>query len=168
MIKLKHSYVAKKQQTLEKLDKHQAKVESLFKVYYDTLDEARESYIGQEYRLRQQMDKYEELIKGLMGNIKNYNYVEFYHEQFNLRKQIRDIKENLKQFNVYMPKYQLNIGDWDLAVNQIKVDVRERLNGFFTETDHSFALQNYEYVTKTLDNELVAKIYKQLGPFDFY
>jgi hypothetical protein len=114
------------------------------------------------------MDRFEELIKGLMGNIRSYNYVEFYHEQFNLHKQVRDIKENLKSFDVYMPKYQVQVGDWELAMNQIKVDVRERLNGFFTQTDHSFALLNYEYVTSALDNEVVAKIYKQLGPFDFY
>lgn len=53
-------------------------------------------------------------------------------------------------------------------MNQIKVDIKERLNSFFTETDHSFALTNYEYVTKTQTNEAIAKIYKQLGPFDFY
>jgi hypothetical protein len=67
-----------------------------------------------------------------------------------------------------MPKYQLRLDDPSLAMNQIKVDIRERLNSFFVETDHSFALANYEYVTKTLTQEVIGKIYKQLGPFDFF
>lgn len=106
-----------------------------------------------------------------MRDIKRYNYIEFYHEQYNLHQQIRDIKENLKSFNIYMPKYQLRLDDPSLAMNQIKVDIRERLNSFFLETDHSFALTNYEYVTKTLTSstsEAISKIYKQLGPFDFF
>lgn len=67
-----------------------------------------------------------------------------------------------------MPKYQMRVDDSALAVNQIKVDIKERLNSFFIETDHHFALDNYEYVTKTLNNDMIMKIYKQLGPFDFF
>lgn len=62
----------------------------------------------------------------------------------------------------------MRVEDMQLAMNQIKVDIKERLNGFFYETDHSFALDNYEFVTKTLNNNEIIKIYKQLGPFDFY
>ncbi len=85
-----------------------------------------------------------------MKDIKTYNYIEFYHEQYNLQQSIRGIRENLRSFNVYMPKFQMKIEDMQHAMNQIKVDIRERLAGFFVETDHDFALQNYEYVTKTL------------------
>lgn len=31
------------------------------------------------------MDQYEEMIQSLMKDIKRYNYVEFYHEQYNLQ-----------------------------------------------------------------------------------
>lgn len=103
-----------------------------------------------------------------MRDIRKFNYIEFYHEQYNLQQSIRAIKDNLKSFNVYMPKFQMKVEDMQLAMNQIKVDIRERLNGYFTETDHDFALQNYEYVTKTLNNKEIIKIYKQLGPFDFF
>lgn len=105
VIKLKHAYVSKKKQTLQKLDKHQERVEAIFKVYYDTLDELRSQYLGQEYHLRGTMDRYEDQIQTLMRDIKRYNYIEFYHEQYNLQQTIRDIRENLKTFNVYMPKY---------------------------------------------------------------
>lgn len=103
-----------------------------------------------------------------MKNIQKYNYIEFYHEQMNLQEQIREIRSNLKTFNIYMPKYSMKVEDMPLAINQIKVDIRERLNHFFIETDHEFALSNYEYITKTLSNDPIRKIYRQLGPFDFY
>lgn len=67
-----------------------------------------------------------------------------------------------------MPKYQMKIEDMALAINQIKVDIKERLGQFFVETDHSFTLENYDYITKTLENDSIARIYKQLGPFDYY
>lgn len=85
VIKLKHTYISKKQFMVEKLDKHQEKIESLFKVYYDTLDDLRNQYLGQEYNIRETMDSFERMIQGLMKDIKKYNYIEFYHEQYNLQ-----------------------------------------------------------------------------------
>lgn len=84
MIKLKHSYIAKRQHVVEKLDRHQERIESLFKVYYDTLDGLRNQYLGQEYSLRETMDSYERQIQSLMRDIRKFNYIEFYHEQYNL------------------------------------------------------------------------------------
>ena len=77
-----------------------------------------------------------------------------------MKKKIRNIKQSLKSFNMYMPKYQLAVDEMALAVNQIKVDIRERLNALIRETDHSFALENYEYVTKILNNDDIARIYR--------
>lgn len=36
------------------------------------------------------------------------------------------------------------------------------------ETNHSLALENYDYITNVHENVEIARIYKQLGPFDFY
>ena len=55
-------------------------MESVFKVYYDTLDELRHEILGQEYKLRDSMDFFERTIKMLMKDIKEYNYIEFFHE----------------------------------------------------------------------------------------
>lgn len=51
------------------------------------------------------MDSFERQIVDLMGDVSKYNYIEFYHEQINIQKQIRLIRDDLKQFNMYMPKY---------------------------------------------------------------
>ena len=114
------------------------------------------------------METFENQIAALMEDVRKYNYIEFYHEQINIQKQIRGIRQNLSSFNIYMPKYQMKIEDMSLAINQIKVDIKERLSSFFIETDHSFSLENYDYITNTLENDQIGKIYRQLGPFDFY
>jgi hypothetical protein len=44
---------------IKKLDHHQDSIEDLFKVYYDTLDELRYNYLGQEYSLKNNMDTFE-------------------------------------------------------------------------------------------------------------
>jgi hypothetical protein len=38
-------------------------------------------YLSEEYHLRAKMDKYESTIQSLMSDIKQYNYIEFYHEE---------------------------------------------------------------------------------------
>jgi hypothetical protein len=65
-------------------------------VYYDTLDELRYQMLGQEYKLRDNMDYFEKTIKVLMKDIKGYNFIEFYHEQHSLLGKIKDIKDSLK------------------------------------------------------------------------
>ena len=63
------------------------------------------------------MDKYEETIQGLMRDIKKYNYIEFYHEENYIRENIRQIKKDLSNFKIYMPKYQMKVHDMSLAIN---------------------------------------------------
>ncbi len=70
MIKLKHSYIAKKEFMINKLDTHQTKIEGVFKVYYQTLDDIRNLFLGQEYKLRDNMDYFEKTIAELMRDIK--------------------------------------------------------------------------------------------------
>lgn len=70
---------------INKLDEHQRKLEAIFKVYYDTLDENRLLVLGQEYQLRENMDFFERTIAELMRDVRHYNYVEFYHEQEHLK-----------------------------------------------------------------------------------
>ena len=51
----------------------------------------------------------------------------------------------------------MKIEDMALAINQIKVDIKERLGQYFVETDHNFALENYDYITKNLENDSISK-----------
>lgn len=73
------------------------------------------------------MDYFEKTIAELMREVRNYNYIEFYHEQDAIKSKVKDIKDRLKAFNIYMPKYALSIEDINLAINQIKVDIKERV-----------------------------------------
>jgi len=92
VIKLKHQYIAKKEFMINKLDSHQQKIENVFKIYYDTLDECRMQVLGQEYKLREHMDNFESQIAELLKDIRSLNFIEFYHEEHSLRGKIKEIK----------------------------------------------------------------------------
>jgi len=86
------------------------------------------------------MDKYEATIHSLMSDIGKYNFIELYHEENYIKEQVKNITKDLKEFNIYMPKYQLKVQDIQNVVSQIKTDIRDRLQSYFLETDHSFSL----------------------------
>lgn len=54
------------------------------------------------------------------------------------------------------------------AEKDIMVDMRERMKGYITALDHSFALSNYDYVMTEISDKTIRDIYKVLGPFDHY
>ena len=66
---------------MKKLDGHQGKVEKIFKMFYDALDNMRNNMLEQEYEMRAKMDKFEKETHSLVGKLKTYSMVEFYHEE---------------------------------------------------------------------------------------
>lgn len=55
-----------------------------------------------------------------------------------------------------------------LALENITVDIRERLNSYVVKLNHRFALDNYDYVMNDVSDKTIRDIYKVLGPFDHY
>lgn len=55
------------------------------------------------------MDKYEATIHSLMSDIGKYNFIELYHEENYIKEQVKNITKDLKEFNIYMPKYQFKV-----------------------------------------------------------
>ena len=85
----------KKETLVKKLDSHQFKVESIFQIYYDTLDRIRSDMLEQEYRLRASMDQFEAKTKRLVGDLSKFSTIEFYHEEKELQQEITKLKESL-------------------------------------------------------------------------
>jgi hypothetical protein len=54
------------------------------------------------------------------------------------------------------------------AKQQIKVDLKERINSFIEKLDHSFGLENYHYILENVNDDLIKDVYKKLGPFDHF
>ena len=79
-------YSKKKEALVSKLDRHQFKIENIFKIFYDTLDNMRNDMLKQEYEMRSKMDAFENKTKSLIGKLQTYSLVEFYHEQHTLRR----------------------------------------------------------------------------------
>lgn len=78
-------------------------MESIFKLYYDTLDSLRNDMLAQEYKLRRSMEQFESMTRKVVGNIKKYSVIEFYHEEAGLQKKIKQLFDSLEQFNAYLP-----------------------------------------------------------------
>jgi hypothetical protein len=138
LVKLRHTYLEKKQAIKKKLDSHTEKIEKVFKFYYDGLDEIRKGVLEQEYYLSENMDGFEESILGISKDVNSYNLIEFYHDQNKIRGEIRRIESKLKDFDQYMPKYALVDTDFDKIYHQIKVDLRERINGIIKQQDRKY------------------------------
>lgn len=66
---------------MTKLDRHQFKIEDIFKKFYDALDKMRNDMLKQEYEMRSKMDFFEHKTKTLVSKLQTYSLIEFYHEQ---------------------------------------------------------------------------------------
>ena len=66
-MELKKAYFVKKEILVNKLDIHQEKVERIYQIYYETLNQLRNDHLKQEYKLRAEMkameDGFVKLIK---------------------------------------------------------------------------------------------------------
>jgi hypothetical protein len=63
-------------------------MESVFKVYYDALDKLRYEMLGEEYEYLAKMDGLETKLTRTVNNMKNYNIMEFFYEEKELREQL--------------------------------------------------------------------------------
>ena len=168
LVALKNEYMKKKETLVKKLDSHQFKVESIFQIYYDTIDQIRTDMLEQEYRLRASMDRFETKTRRLVSDLSKFSTIEFYHEEKELQKEVAKLKEGLDEFNTYLPATQIVMKERAKAEQDIKVDLRERLNSYIARVDHSFALANYEYIMANVTDEHIKNIYRTLGPFDHF
>ena len=89
----------------------------------------------QEYTLNDEMDSFEDLISSLIEDMHSYNLIEFYHDQESIVGQIRRVKDQMKEFKLYMPKYTLADTDLEKIYHQIRVDLKERINAIIQPLD---------------------------------
>ena len=112
------------------MNAHLDKIESVFKIYYETLDDLRNKILGEEYAYLDKMTGIENRLKKLVENMKNYSIMEFYHEKDDLELTMRGFKHDLDSFNIYLPGSVLAVDDMFTASKNIMVDLRERINGY--------------------------------------
>ncbi len=143
-------------------------VESIFKMFYDTLDNLRNNMLSQEYEMRRKIDMFESRTKALVNKLRTFSLVEFFHDEDKLNENMKILKESLDDFNIYLPATQIIMKDKLRAEKDIMVDMRERLNGYIIKLSHDFALSNYDYVMTEISDKTIRDIYKVLGPFDHY
>lgn len=146
MSKLKIRYEMKRATLINRLNTQQKGVEDIFKVYYEALDELRYDMLGDEYRLRKQLSDFEGLTRNFVNAMETYSIYEFYTDQDGLEEQMQKLEESLNSFNTYLPKQTLLLKDLPKAKLDIKQELRERMNQYFKQVDHTFSLKNYNFV----------------------
>jgi hypothetical protein len=67
-----------------------------------------------------------------------------------------------------MPKVKVRVDDYPDTIRKIKLHLNEKIDKHIERVDNSFAIENYEYVTKQLENPRLKHIYHLLGPLDFF
>ena len=124
--------------------------------------------LKQEYTMRAKMDNFEQSTKTLLGQLKSYSLIEFFHEEAEIKRKIKELSVGLEDFNMYLPETQVKVEDEEKAKKDIIVDLRERINSYIMKIDHQFALDNYKFVIDSVNDKAIKDIYRLLGPFDHY
>lgn len=116
------------------------------------------------------MNDFETNLKELVSDLHKFSLIEFYHNEIDLNKKISYMKKSLENYQLYLPKARVIVSEEEMFKTQttIKVDVRERLNTFIEKIDHSFGLENYNWVQENIEDDSIKDIYKKLGPFDHF
>ena len=91
LVQLKLQYSQKKECLIKKLDMHQSKVENIFKIFYDALDQMRENMLQDEYSMRSKMDNFEYQTRALIKKMQTYSLIEFYHEEQPMHDRIQEL-----------------------------------------------------------------------------
>ena len=70
MVDLRSMYFNKKNSLVTKVYSHLGKMESVFKVYYDALDDMRHEMLGEEYQYLEKMDSLEHKLARVVKSMK--------------------------------------------------------------------------------------------------
>jgi excinuclease UvrABC helicase subunit UvrB len=143
-------------------------MESVFKVYYDALDKLRYEMLGEEYEYLAKMDGLETKLTRTVNNMKNYNIMEFFYEEKELREQLVDFRDDLDSFNVYLPKTRLNVQHMEELSIEITNELDEKMKHLIKQIDHGFAVSNYDYIIKNIRDTRIKEVYKTMGPYDHF
>lgn len=88
LIDVRALYFSKKNTLVTKVHNHLGQMESVFKVYYDALDKLRYEMLGEEYEYLAKMDGLETRLTRTVKTMKNYNIMELFNEEKELREQL--------------------------------------------------------------------------------
>lgn len=170
LFSLKHEYLTKKTHVIDRLFVQQKEIESYFKIFYQAIDDYRKETLKREYELRSGMDELEAEMQRMLLICKKMGMVEFFSERNNLNDQMERIKRRLQNMGTYLPSVHLKFEkDEDMAdaADRIRHQMTTLMAKNLSPVDQEFSMENYKYVTEEMGNDVIAAIYKTLGPFDY-
>ena len=114
------------------------------------------------------MRHFEDQIKRFLTRTQSLTTVEFFNEQHEIKDEINKMKREVNFLNNYMPKVKLRVEDYGETIKKIQEDLKLKLDKYLEKVDSTFALENYDYLTKELENPKLKSVYELMGPFDFH
>lgn len=84
--------------------------------------------------------------------MQNYSIYEFYTDQEGLEESIKKLEADLESFNLYLPSNMVLLKDLPKAKNEIKNELKERMNQYIQRIDHSFSIKNYKFALENTND----------------
>jgi hypothetical protein len=115
--------------------------------------------LEKEYSIRDMMETFESKMKKMIFRSQNFSMIELFMEQDFLKQEIYEMQKELNAFTVYMPQYTLkSFENPEISAKLITDVLAAKLSDNLVPIDNSFCLENFEYATKELGND-IEKIY---------
>lgn len=86
--------------------------------------------------MEDKLQGFENKLKDMVSKLSKFSLVEFYHEEIEIKSQIRKLSGGLEDFSLYLPSSRLVVSDLALAQQTIKVEMRERFKTLIERVDH--------------------------------
>lgn len=127
------------------------------------------SLLTEENQMIEELEKMDREFDDLSKTLYAYDLRSLYFARDQIWKFEVDVKNKLDLFNEYMPTRKV-INAWEIGklYEPIKADLKEKFEEYLVNIDSKFCQENYRYVVNELENEQIWRVYKILGPVDFY
>lgn len=154
---------------MDRLMQHQKQLEDFFEIFYSVLDDTRQKALHEEYKLRDLMNKYDNVMKKLIHKAQSYDLRDFFEEKVKILNEINSLKADIGMFSNYVPNHEVLIPEdnRESVIEKLKSDIKSKVDKYVIPIDNSFALSNFKYITEELDNPKLKEVYELLGPFDY-
>jgi hypothetical protein len=120
--------------------------------------------LGEEYKFMNEMKLLERKIVKSSESMSQFNTMDIFYQKKELDDQLTDFLLQLEKFNMYLPYWTIRKdyaeeGKWEDEVYSIEREMKLKFKDYIKSIDHSFGLNNFDYVMKNVRDQRIKAIY---------
>ena len=97
-------------------------------------------------------------------SMSQFNTMDIFYQKKELDDQLTDFLLQLEKFNMYLPQWTIRKdyveeGKWEDEVYSIEREMKLKFKDYIKSIDHSFGLNNFDYVMKNVRDQRIKAIY---------